>query len=122
LLFQQAAAVPNRADTPRMRNRSSGRTQCKAGIKLKKIYMMMKKMVVAAKIELVNLEHNHEFITDEAEKQHLRCNKIRDAEFINFVDAMHDSRVPQHCIVDFISEMHDGSENLPVTAQDLKNM
>jgi hypothetical protein len=51
-------------------------------------------MVVAAKIELVNLEHNHEFITDEAEKQHLRCNKSRDAEFINFVDAMHDSRVP----------------------------
>jgi hypothetical protein len=77
-------------------------------------------MVVAAKIELVNLEHNHEFITDEAEKQHLRCNKIRDAEFINFVDAMHDSRVPQHCIVDFISEMHDGPENVPVTAQDLK--
>ena len=53
--------------------------------------MMMKKMVVAAKIELINLEHNHEFITDEAEKQHLRCNKSRDAEFINFVDAMHDS-------------------------------
>jgi hypothetical protein len=79
-------------------------------------------MVVAAKIELVNLEHNHEFTTDEAEKQHLRCNKSRDAEFINFVDAMHDSRVPQHCIVDFISEMHDGPENIPVTAQDLKNM
>jgi hypothetical protein len=53
--------------------------------------MMMKKMVVATKIELVNLEHSHEFITDEAEKQHLRCNKSRDAEFINFVDAMHDS-------------------------------
>lgn len=43
-------------------------------------------MVVAAKIELVNLEHNHEFITDEAEKQHLRCNKSRDVEFINFAD------------------------------------
>jgi hypothetical protein len=82
--------------------------------------MMMKKNVVAAKIELVNLEHNHEFITDEAEKQHLRCNKSRDAEFINFVDAMHDSRVPQHCIVDFISDMHDRPENVPVTAQDLK--
>ena len=90
--------------------------------KIKKIYDDENKMVVAAKIELVNLEHNHEFITDEAEKQHLRCNKIRDAEFINFVDAMHDSRVPQHCIVDFISEMHDGPENVPVTAQDLKNM
>jgi hypothetical protein len=58
--------------------------------------------VVTVKIELVNLKHNHEFITDESEK-HLCCNKSRDAEFINFVDAMHDSRVPQHCIVDFIS-------------------
>jgi hypothetical protein len=56
--------------------------------------MMMKKRVVAAKIELVNLEHNHEFITDEAEKQHLRCNKSRDAEFINFVDAMQIAECP----------------------------
>ena len=36
----KSAAKSN--DTPRMRNRTSGRTQCKAGIKLKK-YMMMKK-------------------------------------------------------------------------------
>ena len=68
----------------------------------------------------MNLEHNHDFITDEAEKQHLRCNKSRDAEFINFVDAMQDSRVPEHCIVDFILDMHDGLENVLVTAQDLK--
>jgi hypothetical protein len=118
---REGKSAPRPNDTPRMRNRNSGRTQCKARMKLKK-YMMMKKMVVAAKIELVNLEHNHEFITDEAEKQHLRCNKSRDAEFINFVDATHDSRVPQHCIVDFISDMHDRPENVPVTAQDLKNM
>jgi hypothetical protein len=116
---REGKSAPKPNDTPRMRNRNSGRTQCKAGIKLKK-YMMMKKNVVAAKIELVNLEHNHEFITDESEKQHLRCNKSQDAEFINFVDAMHDSRVPQHCIVDFISDMHDGSENVPVIVQDLK--
>jgi hypothetical protein len=116
---REGKSAPKSNDTPRMRNRTSGRTQCKAGIKLKK-YMMMKKMVVAAKFELVNLEHNHEFITDKAEKQHLRCNKSRDAEFINFVDAMHDSRVPQHCIVDFISDMHDGPENVSITTQDLK--
>jgi hypothetical protein len=29
------------------------------------------------KIELVNLEHNHEFITDEADNQHLRCYHTR---------------------------------------------
>jgi hypothetical protein len=119
---REGKSAPKSNDTPRMRNRTSGRTQCKAGIKLKKIYDDEQKLVVAAKIEMVNLEHNHEFITDEAEKQHLCCNKSRDAEFINFIDAMHDSRVPQHCIVDFISEMHDAPENVPVTAQDLKNM
>jgi hypothetical protein len=118
---REGRRAPKSNDTPRMRNRTSGRTQCKAGIKLKKIYDD-EKMVVAAKIELVNLEHNHEFITYEVEKQHLRCNKSRDDEFINFVDAMHDRRVPQHCIVDFISEMHDGPENVPVTTQDMKNM
>ena len=78
--------------------------------------------MVAVKIDLVNLEHNHDFVTYEAEKQHLRCNKSRDAEFIDFVDAMYDSRVPQHCIDDFISNIHDGPENVPVTAQDLKNV
>jgi hypothetical protein len=39
---REGKSAPKSNDTPRMRNRSSGRTQCKAGIKLKK-YMMMKK-------------------------------------------------------------------------------
>ena len=38
---REGKSAPKSNDTPRMRNRSSGRTQCKAGIKLKK-YMMMK--------------------------------------------------------------------------------
>jgi hypothetical protein len=64
--------------------------------------MMMQKSVISVRIELVNLEHNHEFLTQETEKQHLRCNKTRDPEFMDFVGAMHDSRVPHHCIVDMI--------------------
>lgn len=36
--------------------------------------------------------------------------------------AMHDSRVMQHYIVDMISDMYDGPENVPITTQDLKNM
>jgi hypothetical protein len=84
--------------------------------------MMMQKSVVSVRIELVNLDHNHDFVTQETKKQHLRCNKTRDLEFIDFVGAMHDSRVPQYCIVDMISDMHDGPENVPITTQDLKNM
>jgi hypothetical protein len=41
---------------------------------------------------------------------------------MDFVGAMHDSRVPQHYIVDMISDMHDDLENVPITTQDLKNM
>jgi hypothetical protein len=41
---------------------------------------------------------------------------------MDFVGAMHDSRVPQHYIVDIISNMHDGPENVRITTQDLKNM
>jgi hypothetical protein len=40
----------------------------------------------------VNLKHNHKFTTEETEKQHLRCNKNRDLEFMEFVGVMHDSR------------------------------
>jgi hypothetical protein len=109
-------------DRPRVRRKQSGRTQCKVRIKLRKIYDDDKNSVIYVRIELVNLEHNHEFITQENEKRHLRCNKIRDPELVEFVGAMHDGRVPQHCIVDMISDMHDGPENVPITAQDLRNM
>lgn len=54
------------------------------------------------------------------EKQHLRCNKSQDPEFVEFVGAMHDSRVPQHCTIDFILDMHDGPKNIPITTQNLK--
>ena len=74
------------------------------------------------RIEIVNIEHNHDFVTQETVKQHLCCNKTRDLEFIDFVGAMDDSRVPQHYIVDMISDMHDGRENVPITTQGLKNM
>jgi hypothetical protein len=84
--------------------------------------MMMQKSVISVRINLVNLEHNHDFVTQENEKRHLHCNKARDPKFMDFVGAMHDSRVPQHYIVDMISDMHDDLENVPITTQDLKNM
>jgi hypothetical protein len=36
--------------------------------------------------------------------------------------AMQESRIPQHCIIDFVSEMHGGPENVPLTTQDMINM
>jgi hypothetical protein len=52
--------------------------------------MMMQKSVISVRIELVNLEHNHDFVTQETEQEHLRCNKTRDPEFMDFVGAMHE--------------------------------
>jgi hypothetical protein len=35
---------------------------------------------------------------------------------------MQESRIPQHCIMDFVSEMHGGPENVPITAKDIANL
>jgi hypothetical protein len=31
---------------------------------------------------------------------------------MKFLSAMQESRIPQHCIMDFVSEMHGGPENI----------
>jgi hypothetical protein len=47
---------------PKIRNTSSKRTQCKAGMKLKKIYDDAKEIVISVHIDLLHLDHNHEFL------------------------------------------------------------
>ncbi|WVZ93382.1 hypothetical protein U9M48_039365 [Paspalum notatum var. saurae] len=82
-------------DNPKVcSNTSSKRTECKAGMKLKKIYDDDRKNVIMT----------------------------HDPGYMEFIGAMQDSRVPQHCIMDYVSEMHGGEENVPVTAQDVKNL
>jgi len=110
------------ASNPRIRNTSSRRTQCKAGLKLKKIYDDSKENIVAVRIDLVHLEHNHEFIKKDTVKKHLQCNKTHDPEYMEFLSSMQQSRIPQHCIMDFVSEMHGGPENVPITAKDIANL
>jgi hypothetical protein len=110
-------------DNPKIRkNTSSKRTECKAGMKLKKIYDDAKENIISVRIDVLHLEHNHEFIKKKEEVDQLQCNKTHDPEYMEFLGAMHDSRVPQHCIMDYVSEMHGGPENVPVTAQDMKNL
>jgi hypothetical protein len=46
---------------PKVRNTSSKWTQCKAGMKLKKIYDDAKETVILVRIDLLHLDHNHEF-------------------------------------------------------------
>jgi hypothetical protein len=41
---------------------------------------------------------------------------------MEFLSAMQESRIPQHCIMDFVLEMHGGPENVPITVQDMSNL
>jgi hypothetical protein len=47
---------------PRMRNTCSKQTQGKAGMKLKIFYDDAKVNVISVRIDLVNFDHNHEFL------------------------------------------------------------
>lgn len=42
--------------------------------------------------------------------------------YMKFLSAMQESKIPQHYIMDFVSEMHGGPENGPITVQDMSNM
>jgi hypothetical protein len=63
---------------PKVRNTISKRTQCKAGMKLKKIYDDAKENIISVRIDLIHLEHNHEFFRKDTEKNQLQCNKTHD--------------------------------------------
>jgi hypothetical protein len=85
----------------------------------KKIYDDSKENIVAARIDLVHLEHNHDFIKKDTEKKHLQCNKTHDPEYMEFLSAMQQSRILHHCIMDFVSEMHGGPENVSIQQRTL---
>jgi hypothetical protein len=107
---------------PRMCNTCSKRTQCKAEMKLKKNYDDDKENVISVRIDLVNFEHNHEFLKKDTDKGQLQCNKTHDRDYMEFLSAMQESKIPQHCIMDFVSEMHGSPENGPITVQDMSNL
>ncbi|WVZ58692.1 hypothetical protein U9M48_008934 [Paspalum notatum var. saurae] len=105
-------------DNPKVRKTSSKRMGCKAGMKLKFIYDDAGKNVVSVRIDILRLKHNHAFITDKAENDPFSCIKSHDPAYREFRGAMQDSRVPQHCIMDLVMDMHGGPEFLLVTSQD----
>ncbi|KAJ1289076.1 hypothetical protein BS78_02G137200 [Paspalum vaginatum] len=109
-------------DNLKVRKTSSKRTHCKAKMKLKKIYDDAKENVIAVRIDLLHLEHNHKFIKQQEEKNQLQCNKTHDPEYMEFIGAMQDSKVPHHYITNYVSEIHSGPKNVPATSQDMRNL
>jgi uncharacterized protein YegL len=84
-------------------------------MKLKKYCDDAKENVISVWIDLIHSEHNHEFLNKDTKKDKLQFNKNHDREYMEFLSVMQESRIPQHCIMDFVSEMNDGPENVPVT-------
>jgi hypothetical protein len=73
---------------PKARNTISKRMQCRAGMKLRKIYDDAKERVISLRIDLLHLDHNHEFFKKDIEKDQLQCNKTHDPEYMEFISAM----------------------------------
>jgi hypothetical protein len=107
---------------PKVRNTSSNRTQCKAGMKLKKFMMMTKRQLYQCILICCTWIIIMNFFKKDTEKIQLQCNKTHDPEYMEFISSMQESRIPQHCIMDYVSEMHSGPESVPVTAQDMYNL
>jgi hypothetical protein len=70
----------------------------------KKIYDDAKENIISVRIDLIHLEHNHEFFRKDTEKNQLQCNKTHDPDYMEFLSAMQESRIPQHCIIDFFQK------------------
>jgi hypothetical protein len=47
---------------------------------------------------------------------------MHDPEYMEFISSMQESRISQHCIMDYVSEMHSGPESVPVITQDMYNL
>jgi hypothetical protein len=105
----------------RVRKKTTKRTGCLARLKLKKVYGDDRKLWCVV-IELANLNHNHNFLPSPSATKNFHCNKALDPTYREFIGSMHDSRVPSHCVMDMMAEMHDGPQNVPLTQMDIKNM
>jgi hypothetical protein len=103
----------------RVRKKTTKRTGCLAGLKLRKVYGDDKRLWCVV-IDLANLSHNHNFLPSPSAAKNFHCNKALDPTYREFIGSMHDSRVPSHCVMDMMAEMHDGPENVPLTRTDIK--
>jgi hypothetical protein len=67
-LFNEGKNAERAAGNPKMCNTCSKRTRCKVRMNLKKIYDDPKENVISVRIDLVNFEHNHEFLKKDRKK------------------------------------------------------
>ena len=111
--------VPQKKDSPRKRNKTSKKTGCKSKLKLQFVKNRFKQ-IERVVIEQAHLDHNHKFLRPK-ETQHMSSHKGKEPVIFEYIDELHKSEVPPHCVKNIMREMHGGDENVPVTSRDLKN-
>ncbi|CAM0150130.1 unnamed protein product [Urochloa decumbens] len=103
-------------DEDRVREKMSGRCECKAFVKIKwnqkKDYWFF---------ERVRLEHNHQLNPSPSVKQFLRTQKNKDPIVMEIVDQMHRCDASHNTTVNVLSEIFRGRQNFTFNEMDLKN-
>ncbi|RLN33561.1 hypothetical protein C2845_PM03G30510 [Panicum miliaceum] len=105
----------------RKRKKTSKRVKCKAAIWKKKV-RGSDGGVLSYTVDYVNLDQNHSLLHSPATTQQFQCNKQRDSPMVELIGEMQDIRCPHHCIVNMVSNLHDGLDCIPMTHKDIANM
>lgn len=100
----------------RERDETSKRIGCKAFMKLK-----INIKDGTAHVERVMLEHNHPLSRMPSLDAFMKSHKNFDSSLMELIDAMQTSKVPHNALMNVLSEMHGGHQNIQFTARDLKN-
>jgi hypothetical protein len=104
-----------------VRKKTTRRCSCKARIKLRKVYAKDGSLCCVV-IDFVNHNHNHNFLPSPSRTKNFHCNWELDPAYLEYIGSMQASRVPEHCLMDHMAELHDGVENVMLTREDLANM
>ncbi|XP_052137319.1 protein FAR1-RELATED SEQUENCE 5-like [Oryza glaberrima] len=99
--------------------RPSKKMGCKAYVKLRHNYDGGALSSVV--YDVVELQHNHPLTPSPSAVKHMRAHKNRDDTFMQFMDTMQESHVPQSCIMGVLFDLHGGQENIPFTSHDVEN-
>jgi hypothetical protein len=118
-LYKRRCMKFYRPGEDRKRKKMTKRNMCKAAILLKKV-RDQSGSIVSYTTDYVNLNHNHKLLPSQSKQ--FECNKQLNSLMVEFIGAMQGSRSPRHCIVDMVSNMHDGPECIPMTHKDITNM
>lgn len=109
---REGRCKPTLKNGKRVRKKTTKRVGCKAGLKLRKVYADDGTLCNVV-IDLANLNHNHNFLPSQSGTKNFHCNRQLDPTYLEYIGRLQASRVPDHCLMDHMAELHDGAELVP---------